>query len=89
MEAGVGEPLLEDNNSNDKLDEDMEEMEAEGRKLGTEVVWITNCKGIAKRWEETDGGKGWLQRVTEGMDDQMRADGRMGLPCSYGCKQDL
>ena len=28
-----GEPLLEDNNSNDKLDEDMEEMEAEGSEV--------------------------------------------------------
>lgn len=34
MEEVVGgEPLLEDNNSNDKLDEDMEEMEAEGSEV--------------------------------------------------------
>ena len=33
MEEGVGEPLLEDNNSNDKVDEEMEEMEAEGSEV--------------------------------------------------------
>mgnify|MGYP001215757677 CR=1 FL=1 len=33
MEGGAGEPLLEDNNSNDKLEEEMEEMEAEGSEV--------------------------------------------------------
>ena len=33
MEEVAGEPLLEDNNSNDKLDEDMEDMEAEGSEV--------------------------------------------------------
>ena len=33
MEVGEGEALMEDNNSNDKIEEEMEEMDAEGSEV--------------------------------------------------------
>ena len=56
-----------------------DEMEVEGRKIGNEVVWVTNCKGIADKLREPGQAGTWKQRVMEGMTEQMRKYGRMGI----------
>eukprot|EP00969_Alexandrium_andersonii_P098333 4340316-Alexandrium_andersonii.AAC.1 len=45
-----------------------------------DICWITNCKGIAKRPRDRhdldQGSKEWMMEVTEGLEEQMRANGR-------------
>ena len=59
-----------------------DEMEVEGKKIGKEVVWVTNCRGIADRLRDQNQNASWNQRVMEGMIEQMNKDGRGGNLCN-------
>eukprot|EP00969_Alexandrium_andersonii_P234193 10340146-Alexandrium_andersonii.AAC.1 len=46
-----------------------------------DICWITNCRGIARRLQERhdidQGSEEWMMAVAEGLEEQMRSDGRI------------